>query len=240
MYLLYKPKVSSQMNVFEQIANPYLASLVLGLFYGLTACTSACLPYLASYIAGIGAGFKEGVIVTSYYNVGRIFAYAAIGTAVGLLRIAISDEVLLAYQQYASVVFGIGIVVIGVTVLLKKISNCNCQPEQTQQGMGFLQNISQRFDIRAFFMGFTRGLVVCPPLITLLVVALTLSAVNLTLLAVLFGIGTAISPLLILGGATGWLLNKAPDFREWLSKIGGALLIIMGFSVIVSGLLVFF
>ncbi|MCW4034767.1 MAG: sulfite exporter TauE/SafE family protein [Candidatus Bathyarchaeota archaeon] len=240
MYLLYKLKVSSQMNVFEQITNPYLASLVLGLFYGLTACTSACLPYLASYIAGIGAGFKQGVIVTSYYNGGRIVAYASIGTAVGLLRLAISDEALVSYQQYASVAFGAAIVVIGITVLLKKTSNCSCPPKQMQKGMGFLQNISQRFDIRAFFMGFTRGLVVCPPLVTLLVVALTLSAVNLTVLAVLFGVGTAISPLLILGGATGWLLNKAPDFREWLSKIGGGLLIIMGLSVTVSGLLVFF
>jgi len=47
-------------------------------------------------------------------------------------------------------------------------------------------------------------------------------------LAVLFGLGTTISPLLILGGVTGWLLNKAPLFRKWISRAGGVILIMLG------------
>ena len=57
-----------KMTVLQQISNPYLASLILGLLYGLTFCTSACLPYVISYIAGIGAGFRKGVVVTSIYK----------------------------------------------------------------------------------------------------------------------------------------------------------------------------
>jgi hypothetical protein len=56
------------MTVLQQISNPYLASLILGLLYRLTFCTSACLPYVISYIAGIGAGFRKGVVVTSIYK----------------------------------------------------------------------------------------------------------------------------------------------------------------------------
>jgi sulfite exporter TauE/SafE len=70
-------------------------------------------------------------------------------------------------------------------------------------------------------MGFTRGLVLCPPLIALLLYAVTFSQVDYTILAVLFGVGTALSPLLFLGGATGWLLSKASLFSKWLSRIGG-------------------
>ena len=86
-------------------------------------------------------------------------------------------------------------------------------------------------------MGFTRGFILCPPLVALLVYAATFGQINSTIMAVLFGLGTAISPLLILGGATGWLLNKALMFTKWLSKIGGIAPIVMGFSVLISSLI---
>jgi len=224
------------MTVLQQISNPYLASLVLGLLYGLTFCTSACLPYIISYIAGIGAGFKKGVIVTSLYNGGRIVAYAVIGTIVGLLKTVISEDLFLSYQNYSSIAFGAVIVIIGVSILLKKSTTGNCMKKEPDH-LG-ISKLTQRFDIRAFSMGFTRGLVLCPPLVALLLYAVTFSQLDSTILAVLFGLGTALSPLLFLGGATGWLLNKAPLFRKWLSRIGGIALVVMGLSVLFSALLI--
>lgn len=224
------------MTVLEQISNPYLASLVLGLLYGLTFCASACLPYIVSYIAGIGAGFKKGVIVTTVYNSGRILAYAIIGTAVGLLSVVVSEEVFAAYQEYSSFAFAAITIFIGATILMKKNgSACNC-PNQTPDRFG-ISKLTNRFDLRAFGMGFTRGLVLCPALVALLLYSVPISHINLTLVAVMFGLGTALSPLLILGGATGWLLNKAPLFREWLSKIGGIALIAMGLGVLLNAII---
>jgi putative Mn2+ efflux pump MntP len=52
--------------------------------------------------------------------------------------------------------------------------------------------------------------------------------------AVLFGLGTALSPMLLLGGVTGWLLNKAPLFRKWIAIIGGGMLIVLGVAAIVN------
>lgn len=229
-----KNKGSFQMTVLEQISNPYLASLSLGLLYGLTFCASACLPYIISYIAGIGAGFKKGIVVTSIYNSGRILAYAIIGTIVGLLSTVISEEVFGFYQQYSSIAFGAAIIVIGVTILVRKFGVGACKTKECHD-LG-VSKLTQRFDLRAFSMGFTRGLILCPPLIALLLYAVTFSPVNCTILAVLFGLGTALSPLLLLGGATGWLLNKAPLFRTWLSRIGGVALVVMGFSVLFNAL----
>jgi sulfite exporter TauE/SafE len=224
------------MTVLEQISNPYLASLILGLLYGLTFCTSACLPYIISYIAGIGAGFRKGLIVTTIYNSGRIVAYAIIGTIVGLLGTAISEEFFSSYQQYSSIAFGAIIVIIGLSIVMKKFGNSPCTSGQAHD-LG-VSKLTQRFDIRAFSMGFTRGLILCPPLVALLLYAVTFSQVNTTILAVLFGTGTTLSPLLILGGATGWLLNKAPLFTKWLSRIGGIALVVMGLSVLFGSLLV--
>ena len=224
------------MTVLEQISNPYLASLILGLLYGLTFCTSACLPYIISYIAGIGAGFRKGLTVTTIYNSGRIVAYALIGTIVGLLGTVISEEFFSSYQHYSSIAFGAIIVIIGLSIVMKKFGDVPCKSKEAHD-LG-VSKLTQRFDIRAFSMGFTRGLILCPPLVALLLYAVTFSQVNTTILAVLFGAGTTLSPLLILGGATGWLLNKAPLFTKWLSRIGGIALVIMGLSVLFGSLLV--
>lgn len=226
------------MTLLEQISNPYLASLVLGILYGLTFCTSACLPYVVSYIAGIGAGFKKGFKIALLYNTGRIVAYAIIGTAVGLSAAVISEEYFLAYQDYSSFAFAALIIIIGVIILVKKPTEC-IHPVKEPENMRFYEKLTQRFDIRAFLMGFTKGLIICPPLIALLIYAATFSPLDCTILAVLFGLGTMLSPLLFISGATGWLLNKAPLFRTWLSRIGGALLIIMGAAILIAALVAF-
>jgi len=225
------------MTFLPQIANPYLESLALGLFYGLTFCTSTCLPYITSYIAGIKAGFRKGVIVTSIYNLGRIAAYATLGLLTGLFRMFISGTSFLAYQKYALTAFGVTIIAIGASILLRKTSSSHtCSMAHTQ--FNNIQKMAKKFDIRAFLMGFTRGLILCPPLITLLLYSATLSAPSdSVILATLFGLGTTLSPLLILGGATGWLLNKAPLFSGWISKIAAGILILLGCNMLLNAII---
>jgi sulfite exporter TauE/SafE len=92
-------------------------------------------------------------------------------------------------------------------------------------------------DFGAFTLGFTRGLIICTPLILLLTTSLTLvDAAGSVAVAVLFGLGTSISPILVLGGLTGWLLNKAPLFRKWISIAGGLVLILLGALSVYSSL----
>jgi sulfite exporter TauE/SafE len=225
---------SLDMTLLPEIPNPYLASLILGMLYGLTFCTSVCLPYIISYIAGIGAGFRKGVMVTSIYNSGRVTAYALIGALTGLFKNLVSDTFFLSYQNYSPIAFGVAIILIGTSIFLRKESSTNTCNVEKHAHFGIPKKFRQKFDIRAFFMGFTRGLVLCPPLVALLLAALTLPQINTIFLAVLFGLGTAISPLLILGGATGWLLNKAPLFSRWISKIGAVILVLLGLNMLLS------
>lgn len=226
------------MTILEQISNPYLASLALGLLYGLTFCTSVCLPYLASYIAGIKAGFYRGIKVTAVYNSGRVTAYAIMGTLVGVFQPYINDIMFMTYQGYASIIFGFVVIVIGISILLRKTPGKTCIAKCPAPHK-MLSNLRQKFDVRAFFMGFTRGFVLCPPLVALLLYSVTLSQVNCTVLAVLFGLGTALSPLLFLGGTVGWLLEKAPLFRKWMSILGGLILILLGASVVLVSIIEF-
>ena len=222
------------MELLPGISNPYLASLILGIVYGLTFCTSVCLPYVVSYIAGIGAGFRGGVMVTSIYNSGRVTAYAVMGGLTGLFKTIISDAFFLSYQRYSPLAFGIAILLVGTSIFLRKKSSTGTCIVEKREHLGISEKLARKFDIRAFSMGFTRGLVLCPPLVALLLAAITLPQINTIVLAVLFGLGTAVSPLLILGGATGWLLNKAPLFSRWISKIGAGILILLGLNMLLS------
>jgi cytochrome c-type biogenesis protein len=226
------------MSLLPGIPNPYVQAFAVGILYGLVFCTSSCLPYIASYIAGIGAGFRKGVIVTLVYNVGRITAYALIGGLIGVFsgvfRFAVNESSLAPFQQYSSYAFGAVTIIIGITILLKSRSaSHDCNPEYTENPS--VKKVGGRFDLRAFSLGFSRGLIVCPPLALLLVYSVPFAApIDSFAVAVLFGLGTALSPMLLLGGVTGWLLNKAPLFRKWLSLAGGGTLVVLGVLTLVS------
>ncbi len=226
------------MSLIPEIPNPYIEAFAVGLLYGLVFCTSSCLPYIASYIAGIGADFRKGVAVTLIYNIGRVTAYALIGGLIGVLsgvfRFVVSEPSISPFQQYSSYAFGIVTIAIGVSILLKsKTASQDCNPECNKNME--LKKIGERFDVRAFSLGFSRGLIMCPPLAMLLLYSIPFATpVDSFALAVLFGLGTAISPMLLLGGVTGWLLNKAPLFRKWISIVGAAVLILLGIATLAN------
>jgi len=227
------------MSLIPEISSPYLGAFAGGLLYGVAVCTASCLPVLAGYIAGVGSGFRGSVKITFLFNGGRVLAYALIGAAVGLfgglLKYFISDAAISPFQVYASLAFGFVTVAIGGWLIWKtRKPTCTCNippPTANKKRLGSV-------DAGAFTLGLTRGLVICPPLIALLIYALPfttpLGAVGI---AVLFGLGTAISPMLILGGVTGWLLNKAPLFRKYIAIAGGTILIALGAVAIAESII---
>jgi hypothetical protein len=57
-------------------------------------------------------------------------------------------------------------------------------------------------------------------------------------LAVLFGIGTALFPMSLLGGVIGWLLGKISLFEKRVSVVRGARLAVLGFRTLTDVMLV--
>ena len=206
------------MSLMPEIANPYLEAFAVGVLYGLVFCTSACLPYIASYIAGIGVGFRKGVLVTLIYNSGRVTAYALVGGLIGVLsgvfRLVINETTFSSFQEYSSYALGIVTIAIGISILQKNRSaSCECNPKEAET----LDNPSKsrRFDVRAFTLGLSRGLVVCPPLLMLLLYSVPFAApLDSFAVAVLFGLGTALSPLLLLGGITGLASQQSASIQK--------------------------
>lgn len=229
------------MSLIPQSSNPYFAAFAGGLLYGLAVCTASCLPYIASYIAGIGAGFRKSLSVTMIFSGGRIVSYAIIGCVVGvlsaILRLVVSNATFTPIQAYSSIAFGAVTMIIGGTIILRLRSPCECAIPDKKGIVAQAKPGRFGFDTTAFTLGLSRGLILCPPLVALLVYSLPFSTpLGSVLLAVLFGLGTALSPMLLLGGVTGWLLNKAPLLRKWISIGGAAILILLGIEAVVNAL----
>ncbi len=230
------------MSLIPEISNPYLGAFAGGLLYGLVVCTASCLPIVTSYIAGVGAGFGRGVKITMFFNSGRVLAYALIGGLIGLFsglfRLFVSDAAISPFQIYSSVAFGIVTIIIGVSIFLKSRKPCDCNIQNAKDMAATHKTGRFGFDLGAFSLGLSRGLIVCPPLIALLIYSLPFaSPLGSVGIAVLFGLGTTLSPILLLGGVTGWLLNKAPLFRKYIAIAGGTVLIVLGLITMVSSLI---
>jgi uncharacterized protein len=229
------------MSLIPEISDPFVGAFAGGLFYGLAVCTASCLPIVAGYIAGVGSGFRKSVKLTLIFNSGRVIAYALIGALVGLfgglLRLLISESIVSPFQIYASLAFGVVTILIGGWMLLKtRKSPCDCN---IQSNSTVSSNKLGRYgiDFGAFSLGLTRGLILCPPLIALLAYSLPFATPLESIgIAVIFGLGTTISPILLIGGITGWLLNKAPLLRKWISLAGGVTLIALGIITVISSL----
>ncbi len=177
-------------------------------------------------------------MITLAYNFGRIVAYAAIGSLIGalngLFRIAVNEEMLRSVQAYSAIAFGAVTMIIGADIIRRFRFACDKCEEKLTEGKN---KTTPRFDIRAFSLGISRGLVVCPPLITLLLYTSAFAApIDSLVVAVLFGLGTALSPIIVLGGATGWILSKALLFQKWISLSGGAILIVLGAGTLLTTL----
>jgi len=230
------------MSLIPQTSNPYLGAFAGGVLYGLVVCTASCLPYITSYIAGIGAGFRKGIGVTLIFSGGRLVSYALIGALVGLFsglfRLFVSTSAISPFQTYSSLAFGIVTIIIGASVLLKYRKPCECTSIDTKSMITKARSGRFGFDLGAFSLGLSRGLIICPPLIALLIYSLPFSSpIGSVALAVVFGLGTVLSPILLLGGLTGWLFNKAPLFRKWVALGGAGILILLGVTTMINSMI---
>ena len=158
---------------------------------------------------------------------------AIVGIFAGLFKLFVSTSALSPFQVYSSLAFGVVSILIGAFILYKIRKPSPCQAQNSVAAAN--KRGKYGVDFGAFSLGLSRGLILCPPLIALVLYAVPFSNFfGAVALAVLFGLGTTLSPLLLLGGVTGWLLNKAPLLRTYISVGGAAVLIVLGAVTVIS------
>lgn len=193
----------------------------MGLLYGTTVCSLTCLPYLGLYLLSTGRGFTDGVKSSLLFLSGKLICYTfAGGLSAYLGSILMPEESIFAKQ-----IMGIAIIAFGLSIFLTG-RNGHCS---RIQGTGKT--------ITLFITGVSTSLIPCPPLITMLLLAAKSgSFVSGATYGMVYGLGIAISPLIIACGGLS-LISKtvkkeAGGIMPYLQGISAVMIVIMGVKIL--------
>lgn len=199
----------------DNVPAGFMGVWLLGLSVGLTACVASCLPFMGTWIVGRGGSTREALRDTGLFLVGKLVAYAFLGALAGALGAWLTT----ALESGAGLAFiGGASVWAGIWLLLPA------------RGRGCA---TRRLPLPPFALGFALSLTPCAPLASLLAVgALSGSAWMGLGYGLAFGLGAALTPLLLLApllGRFGAALREGrPWMGRWLRRGGGMVLVALG------------
>ncbi len=202
----------------------YFFSLFMtGSLFGLTICSFSCMPIVCTVVMGTKRGFKSGFWSALVFCAGRVGGYTVVGIVCGLTGKAAEKILSLDYIVIAA---GIVFVLTGVSIFFSR-RKCHKQDIVFDNRGGKLQLST---------IGLVTGMIPCAPYTAVMAgAAASGSFVVGGFSAFCFGLGTSLSPLLLIGGGAGWfskkIVEKVPDLDGKIRKITGVLIILMGIKM---------
>jgi cytochrome c biogenesis protein CcdA len=191
---------------------------LLGASLGLTACTATCLPFMGTWILGRGGSQMQALRDTALFVSGRMLAY----TMLGALAAAAGTWLSQAMRGGSGNLFiGAASIAAGLWLLRSKPTHVPC-------------GVSKRAgSAPPLLLGFSLSLTPCAPLASLLAVCAAAGSIQLGMAnGVMFGLGAALTPLLILLPLISLLGKQLRDNRDWLTRWirwgAAAVLIVLG------------
>jgi cytochrome c-type biogenesis protein len=191
----------------------------LGLVYGTTVCSMTCLSYLGPYLLGTGNGFRDGVISSLSFGLGKICCYVFLGGLAGYLGRGLPSS--------PAQTLTMGIILIGVAISMPFVSKRSCR-NKCHQG-------SKRASLLT--LGAATSLVPCPPVLAILTLAAGQGSVVAGMgFGLFYGLGIIISPLLLVGGGLSLVSQKLrqeiKSFMPYIQGLAMTILILMGANII--------
>lgn len=209
----------------------YIDVFILGVTLGWGPCLSFCSPILIPYIAGTQKGWWAGLRTSLGFSLARIIPYVILSLISATLGQYLINRL---YQTPlgtgAAVAAGVFVLLLGILIVLEKPQPFHFCPAGKRIGAdGFKE---------AILLGLLVGFAPCIPLLGLLTY-IAFNSVNFlhgASLGLVFGLGTLISPLILLGplaGQTGSLLLKKPLVYKIFTRICGIVLIYFGTGLLI-------
>jgi cytochrome c-type biogenesis protein len=199
---------------------------LLGLSLGLTACTATCLPFMGTWVLGRGGTQMQALRDTLLFVSGRILAYTLLGA------IAAGAGTWLAQVMRGGTgnfVIGVASVAAGVWLLRPAKAHASCSMARSAGSTPPL------------LLGFSLSLTPCAPLASLLAVCAAAGSIRWGMASgVAFGLGAALTPLLILLPLVSLLGRNLRENRDWITRWirwgSAAVLIVLGVRRILLGI----
>jgi len=206
-------------------------ALLLGITSGISQCGVFCAPFVSTHIMGSKEGAVEGFKSYVVFSAGRVFMCLMLGLGIGYAGAAFMgmDE----NFKYGSMIYTVMLILIGLVMLVRPV--CVCKKSEDKNG--WLAFLSGRFvfnpTAHLFVMGTVLAAIPCPPMGAMLLYSVQMpSMLSSGIIMLLFGIGTAVSPLIIISALAGWFSKKikaeASQYRMMFQRLSGLILILLG------------
>lgn len=198
---------------------------LLGVSMGLTACTVTCLPFMGTWALGRASGQAEAFLHTGVFLAGRVTTYTVLAALAGAAGLGLARAL---GGPWGNGVIGAASVAAGLWLLRPQVSRCG-----TPAGPQPIHFKRKTDSLPPLFMGAALSLTPCTPLASLLALAAHAgSAASGATYGLAFGLGAAMTPILLLVPLAGRLGQEIRNGREWIARwlIWGAaaVLIVLG------------
>ncbi len=212
------------------MVNIAFSLFILGLSFGIGPCVSSCGPLLISYTVAVRKNVFKNITAYLIFSLSRISVYILLSLLVFLFSRAVFRHAPGLFSKYLFLLGGLFIVILGLLIARgsKAWDNRICQKIHSL----FLKNDTKTI----IMLGLIIGVLPCAPFISV-VSYIGLAAKNWldsVSFALAFGIGTLISPVLILMMLAGFIPKaiKQEKFYRVLNFICGLIIAFLGLQLI--------
>lgn len=203
---------------------------LLGVSMGLTACTVTCLPFMGTWALGRASGRTEAFLHTGIFLAGRIATYTLLATLAAGVGAGLAQAL---GGVWGNVAIGGASILAGLWLLRPSRRCAGVSPRLSLGAAQPLRFHRRRDSLPPLFLGAALSLAPCVPLASLLALSAQAgSPARGAAYGLAFGLGAAMTPLLILVPLAGRLGRELragrPWLTRWLNLAAAGVLIVLG------------
>lgn len=200
---------------------------LLGVSMGLTACTVTCLPFMGTWALGRASGQREAFVHTGVFLAGRVTTYTVLSSLAGALGLGLAQAL---GGAWGNALIGGASILAGIWLLRPADKACGSVRTPAVAPMRFQRKTD---GLPPLFLGAALSLTPCTPLASLLALAAhSGSPAQGAAYGLAFGLGAAMTPILVLVPLAGRLGRELRAGRAWLARWlvwgAAAVLIVLG------------
>lgn len=202
---------------------------LLGVSMGLTACTVTCLPFMGTWALGRASGQREAFLHTGVFLAGRVATYTMLAMLAGAIGLGLARAL---GGTWGNVLIGGASILAGLWLLAKPVrKGCGSDAIPATQTIRIHRN--RKDSLPPLLLGSALSLTPCTPLASLLALAANAgSASQGAAYGLAFGLGAAMTPMLVLVPLAGRLGRELRSGRAWLGRwllwSAAAVLVVLG------------
>lgn len=202
-----------------------------GLILGSGPCVGFCAPILASFIATYKPSLKKALISYLSFSSAKLASYMILGALCGVFSGILKSSFFTGYLNIINITLGFFILLIGILTIISK------EPLSSKYCAFFSKGNLKNAGILGLLAGFSP----CLPLLGILnyIIIISHSALEGLLYTFIFGLGTTVSPVILLIGLSGKLAGSFSGnnkIKILIRIFSSLILIYLGTKIILSRL----